>query len=95
LKKVRFHDEELHNLYASPNVTMVIKSRSMRWAGHVAHMGEINDYDVLVGKPERKGPLGRPRSRWEGNIRMDPREIVLEDVDLIHLAQDRGQWLFF
>jgi hypothetical protein len=73
-------------LYASPNITGVIKPRRMRWAGHVARMGEIkNSYSILVGKPEEKRPLGRPRRRWEDNIIMDLREIGSEDVDWIHL----------
>jgi hypothetical protein len=69
--------EELHNLYSSPDIIMQIKSRRMRWAGHVARMGEKRKvYKVLVGKPEGKRPLGRPRRRWEVGIRMDLREIV-------------------
>ena len=68
----RLHNEELSDLYSSPNILWVIKSRRMRWAGHVAHMGEERGaYSVLVGKPEGKRPLGRPRRRWVDNIRMD------------------------
>jgi hypothetical protein len=81
-------------LYASPNIVGVLKSRRMRWAGHVACMGEIrNTYNILVGKPEGKRPLRRPRRRWEDNIniRMDLRETVWEGVDWIHQAQDRDQ----
>jgi hypothetical protein len=71
----------------------MIKSRRMRWAGHVARMGEKrNAFRILVGKPERKRPLGRPRRRWVDNIKMDLREIGWDDVDWIHLAQDRDQW---
>ena len=67
----RLHNEELNDLYCSPNIVQVIKSRRMRWAGHVAHMDEERGvYRVFVGKPEGKRPLGRPRRRWV-NIRMD------------------------
>jgi hypothetical protein len=67
----KLHNEELHNLYSSPNITRMIKSRRMRWAGHVARMGETrNAYKILVGKPEGKRPLGRPRRRWVDNIKM-------------------------
>jgi len=69
----RLHNEELNNLCTSPNIVRVIKSRRMRWAGHVARMGEERRvYRVLVGKPEGKRPLGRPRRRWVDNIRTDP-----------------------
>jgi hypothetical protein len=72
----KLHSGELHNLYSSPDIIRQIKSRRMRWAGHVARMGEgRNVYRVLVGKPEGKRPLGRPRSRWEDGIKMDLREI--------------------
>jgi len=68
----KLHKEELNDLYCSPNIVRVIKSRRMRWAGHVARMGERRGvYRVLVGKPEGKRPLGRPRRRWEDNIKMD------------------------
>jgi hypothetical protein len=68
----KLHNEELHDLYCSPNIGRVIKSRRMRWVGHVARMGKVRGvYRVLVGKREGKGPLGRPRRRWEGNIMMD------------------------
>jgi hypothetical protein len=68
----RMHNEELNDLYSSPNIVWVIKSRRMRWAGHVALMGEEREeYRVLVEKPERKRPMGRPRRRWVDNIRMD------------------------
>ena len=68
----KLHNEELKGLYSSPNIVLVIKSRRMRWAGLVARMGEGRGvYRVLVGKPEGKRPLGRPRRRWEDNIRMD------------------------
>ena len=72
----KLYNEELNNLYSSPNIVRMIKSRRMRWVGYVAHMGEGRGvYRVLVGKPERRRPLGRPRHRWEDNIRMDLREV--------------------
>jgi hypothetical protein len=87
------HNEELHILYSSPSIIRQIKSRRMRWAGHVARVGEErNVYKVLVGKPEGKRPLGRPRRRWENGIRIDLREIGWRSVDWIHLAQDRDRW---
>jgi hypothetical protein len=71
----KLHSEELHNLYSSPDIIRQVKSRRMRWAGHVARMGEERKvYKVLVGKPEGKRPLGRLRSRWEDGTRMDLRE---------------------
>jgi hypothetical protein len=89
----KLHNEELHNLYSSPDIIRQIKSRRMRWAGHVARMGgERKVYKVLVGKIEGKRPLGRPKRRWEDGIRMDLREIGLGGVDWIRLAQDRGRW---
>jgi hypothetical protein len=86
----KLHNEELHNLYSLSNIVRLIKSRKMRWAGHVALMGEKrNVYMLLVGKPEGKRPLGRPRRRWIYNIKMDLLEIGLSVVDWIGLAQDR------
>jgi hypothetical protein len=85
--KRKLHNEELHNLYSSPDIIKHVKSRQMRCAGHVACMGKV--YKVLVGKPEGKRPLGRPRRRWEDGIRMDLRVIGLGGVDWIRLAQDR------
>jgi hypothetical protein len=80
------------NLYASPNIIRVIKSRRTRWVGHVARMGEMrNAYNIMVGKPEGKRPLGRHRHKWEDNIRTDLREIGCEGVDWIHLTRDRDQ----
>jgi len=68
----KLHNEELSDLYFLPNIVRVVKSRRMRWAWHVAHMGEGRGvYRVLVGKPEGKRPLGRPRCRWEDNIKVD------------------------
>ena len=78
---------------SSPNIVRVIKSRKMRWAGHVVRMGEERGaYRVLVGKPEGKRPLGRPRRRWVDNIRMDLQEVGCGYVDWIGLAQDRDRW---
>jgi len=72
----RLHNKELNDLYSSPSIVQVIKSRRIRWAGHVAHMGkERVVYRVLLGKPEGKRPLGRPRRRWVDNIRMDLQEV--------------------
>jgi len=89
----RLHNEGTHNLYTSPNIIRVMKSRGMRCTGHIACMGEMRcACKILVGKPERKRPLGRLRHRWEHSIRTDVREIVSESVDWIHLAQDRDQW---
>jgi hypothetical protein len=89
----KLHIEELHNLYSSPDIFRQIKSRRMRWAGHAARMGEERKlYKVLVGKPEGKRPLGRPRHRWEDGIIKDLREIGLGGVDWIRLAQDWDRW---
>jgi hypothetical protein len=69
-------------VYSSPSIFRVIKARRMRWAGHVARMGEVRGtYNILVGRPEGRRPLGRPRRRWEDNVKMDLREIVFGDVD--------------
>jgi hypothetical protein len=88
------YNEELHNLYSSPDIIRMIKSMRMRWAGHVAGTGETrNAYRILVGKPEGKRPLGRPRRRWVYNIKMDLREIGWDGMDWIELAQDRDQLL--
>ncbi|KAJ4447033.1 hypothetical protein ANN_09021 [Periplaneta americana] len=89
----KLHNTELHALYSSPDIIRNIKSRHLRWAGHVARMGESrNAYRVLVGRPEGKRPLGRPRRRWENNIKMDLREVGFDDRDWINLAQDKDQW---
>jgi len=89
----RLHNEELNYLYTSPNIVRVIKSGRMRWAGHVARTGEERGvYRVLVGKPEGKRPLGRPRGRWVDNIRMDLKEVGCGYIDWIGLAQDRDRW---
>ena len=89
----RLHNEELSDLYFSPNIVRVIKLRRMRWAGHVACMGEEwGTYRVLVGKPVGKRQLGRPRRRWVDNIRMDLQEVGCGYMDCIGLAQDRDSW---
>ena len=89
----RLHNEELNDLYCSPNIVRVIKSRRMRWAGYVARTGEERGaYMVLVGKPEGKRPMGRPRRRWVDNVRMDLQEVGCGYVDWIGLAQDRDRW---
>jgi hypothetical protein len=83
----KLHNEELHNLYSSPSIIRIMKSRRMRWAGHVARRGEKrNVYRLLVGNPEGKRPLGRPRRRWMDNIKMDLLKIGLSVVDWIGLA---------
>ena len=92
----RLHNEELNDLYCSPNIVRVIKWRRMRWAGHVARMGEEREvYRVLVGKPEGKRPMGRLRPRWVDNIRMDLQEVGCGYMDWIGLAQDRDGWRTF
>jgi hypothetical protein len=85
--------EELHNLYSSPNIIRMIKSRMMRWAGHAARMGERrNAYTIPVGKPEGKRPPERPRHRRVDNIKTDLRDTGWDGMDCINLAQDRDQW---
>jgi hypothetical protein len=86
------HNEELHDLYSSPSIIRIIKVRRMKWAGHVARLGEKrNAYRLLVGKQEVRRPVGRPRCRWLDNIRKDLVEVGWGDVDWIGLAQDRGR----
>jgi len=88
----KLHIEDLNDLYSLPNIFWVIKSRRMRWAENVARMGERRGvYRVLVGKPEKKKPLGRLRIRWEDNIKMDLQEMGCCDMDWIELAQDRDR----
>jgi hypothetical protein len=88
----KLHNEELRDLYSSPNIIRIIKSMRMRWAGHVARMGEKrNVYRLLVGKPGGKRPLGRPRRRWLDNIKMKLLEVGWGGVDWISLAQDRDK----
>jgi hypothetical protein len=89
----KLHNEELHDLYFSQSIIRIMKSRGMRWAGREARMGEKrNAYRLLVGKPERKRLLGRPRRRWVVNIMMDLVEVGWGDVDWIGLAQVRDRW---
>jgi hypothetical protein len=88
----KLNNEKLHNFYSSPNIIRMIKSRRMRWAGHVARLVETrNAYRMLVGKPERKRPLDRPRRRWLDNIKMNLRKIERDGMDWIDLAEDRDQ----
>jgi hypothetical protein len=89
----KLHNEELHDLYSSPNIIRIMKSMRIIWVGHVARMGEKrNAYRLLVGKPEGRRPLGRPRHRWLDNIRRDLVEVGWSDMDWIGLAQDRDRW---
>jgi hypothetical protein len=86
------HNDELHRLYSSPNIVREIKSRRMRWAGHVARIGEGRGvYRVLVGTSEGKRPLGRPRRRWKDNIKLDFREIGIDGANWIQLAHNMVQ----
>jgi hypothetical protein len=88
--------DELHSLYSSPDIFKVIKSRRMRWAEHVARMGEGRSvYGVLGGRPEGKRPLGGPRRRWEDNIKLVLREVGIDGANWIRLAQYRVQWRAF
>jgi hypothetical protein len=89
----RLHKKELYALYSSLNIIRVMKSRRLRWAGHVARMGERRGaYRALVGKPEGRRPLKRPRRRWEDNIKMDLREVGCGGGDWVDLAQDKDRW---
>ena len=89
---IKLHNDELNDLYFLPNIVRVIKSRRMSWAGHVARMEERRCvYRVLVGKHEGKRPLGRPRRRWEDNIKMDLQKVGCRGMDWIDLAQDRDR----
>jgi hypothetical protein len=89
----KLHNEELHGVYSSPSIVRVIKARRMRCVGHRARMGEVRGaYYILVGRPEGRRPLRRPRRRREDNIKMDLREIGFGDVDWIYWAQDRDRW---
>jgi hypothetical protein len=89
----RLHSEELNDLYCSPSIVRVMKSRRMKWVEHVARMGEGRGvYRVLVEKPEGKRPMGRLRRRWVDNIGMDFQEVGCGYVDWIGLAQDRDTW---
>ena len=90
---IKPHNEELNDLYSSPNIVLVVKSRRIRWAGHVARMGRRRVKGFFWGgeKPEGKIPLGRPRLRWD-NIKMDLQKVGCRDMDWIELAQDRDRW---
>jgi hypothetical protein len=89
----KLHNEELHDLYSSPSIIRIMKTRRIRGAEHVARMGEWrNAYRLLVGNSEGRMPLERPRRRWLDNIRMDLVEVGWCDVDWIGLAQDRDRW---
>jgi hypothetical protein len=92
----KLHDEELHNLYTSPSIIRMVTSRRMRWAEHVARMGEnMNACRILVRNAEGERPLGRQRHRWVDNIKMHLIEIGWNGVHWIDMAQDRGQWRAF
>jgi hypothetical protein len=89
----RLHNEERNDLYSSPNFIRVIKSRRMRWAGHVASMVEGRGaYRILVGRPERRRPLRRPTHRSEDNVRVDLLEVGSGGMDWIDMVQDRDRW---
>jgi hypothetical protein len=89
----RLRNKEFYALYSSLNIFRVIKLCRLRWAGHVARMREWRGaYRALVRKPEGRRPLGRPRRRWENNIKIDLREVGWEGIDWIDLAQDRNRW---
>jgi hypothetical protein len=89
----KLYNEELNDLYSLPNIVRVVKSRRMRWAGHVARMGEERVvHRVLVRKPEEKRPLGRPRRRWEDNIKINLQDVGGDRGDWMELAEDRDRW---
>jgi hypothetical protein len=89
----KLHNEEFHDFYSLPSIIRIIKSRTMRWVGHVARMGEKrNAYRLVVRKQEGKRLLRRPRRRWVDNIRMDLLELGRGNVDWVGLAQDRNRW---
>jgi hypothetical protein len=92
----KVHNEELHDLYSSPSTIRIIKSKRMRWVGHQTQLGQKrNVYTLLVGKPEGKRLLRRPRCRWVNNMRTDLLELGRGGVDWIGLAQDRNKWRAF
>ena len=92
----KLHNSELHALYSSSKIIRNLKSRRLRWAGHVARMEKSrNAYRVLVGKPEGKRPLARPRRGWEDNIKMGLREVGCDPRDWIAFVEDRDQWLAY
>jgi hypothetical protein len=89
----KLHNEELHKLYSSPSIIRMIKSRRTSWTGHVARIGEKRHTDrILLGKPDGKRPLGRPRRMWVDNIKMYLGEIGWDVIDWIDLTRDRDQW---
>ena len=89
----KLHNEELNELYSLLSIFRVIKSRRMRWAGHVARTGERRSvYRIVVGKPEGNRPLGRPRLKWEDNIKMDLENVTWGGIDWIDMAQDKDGW---
>ena len=88
----RLHNEKLHSLFRSPNLVRVIKSRRLRWADHVARTKGRRAFTILIGTPTGKRPLGRPRRRWENNIRMNLREIWIITRNWVDSTQDRGYW---
>jgi len=89
----KLRNGELRDLYCSPNIVWVIKLRRMRWAGRVAHMGERRGvFRILVGRPDGKSPLERPRHRWKDNIKMDIQVVGFAGMDCIELAQDMDRW---
>jgi hypothetical protein len=88
----KLHNKELHNLCCMLSIIGMTKSRTMRWAGHVARMGKRTACRILMGKPERKRPLGGLRLRWVENIKMDLRDVGWGGMDWIDLAYDRDQW---
>ena len=93
---IYIRNEELHSLFRSPNIVRVIKTRRLRWAGHVARMEEGRSaFNILTGKPTGNRPLGRPRRRWEKNIRMDLEEIGINAGNWVDSAQDRNYWRAF
>jgi hypothetical protein len=87
----KLHNEELHDLYSLPNIIRIMKSRRIRWAGNVTRIEAKRNDGLLVGKPEGKRPLGKPKRRWVDNIRMDLVELEWGDLDWIDLAQDRDR----
>jgi hypothetical protein len=93
MKKWQEVGEELHNLYSSPSIIRMIKSRRMILAGHVARMGRKKyAYRLLMGKPKGKRSLGRPRRRWVNNIKIDVEEMEWGSVDWVGVARDRDKW---
>jgi hypothetical protein len=89
----KLHNDELNDLYSLPNIVRVVKSRRIKWAGHVTRMGQDRGvHRVLVGRPEGKRPLGRPRRRWEAIIKTDLQEVGGGRGDWMELAQDRDRW---